>query len=231
MTRPTRRAVLRGALGTLASGAVVRPYIANAAATTATMWWAQGFAQEEDISLKKIVADFEKTSGNTIDLSIIPFAPERQKIISAMTSGAVPDLFNANPAEIVALYAWDDKLVDVSDVVETQKARFSETALLSASCYNNAVKARQIYGVPVVSAAFINHVWKPLVEKAGFKVEDIPDTWDAYYDFFKDVQKKLRAQGERRVLRHRFSGDDQWRRSERPVQLLFDRVWRAQRRD
>ena len=199
MTRPTRRAVLRGALGAFAGGALARPYIANAAATTATMWWAQGFAQEEDISLKKIIADYEKTSGNTIDLSIIPFAPERQKIISAITSGAVPDLFNANPAEVVALYAWDDKLVDVSDVVETQKAQFSETALLSASCYNNVVKARQIYGVPVVSAAFINHVWKSLIEKAGFKMEDIPDTWDAYYDFFKGVQKGLRAKGERRV--------------------------------
>ena len=53
--------------------------------------------------------------------------------------------------------------------------------------------------MPVVSAAFINHVWKPLVEKAGFKVEDIPDTWDAYYDFFKKVQKNLRAKGERKV--------------------------------
>ena len=39
---------------------MVRPYIANAAATTATMWWAQGFAQEEDISLKKIVADYRE---------------------------------------------------------------------------------------------------------------------------------------------------------------------------
>src|SRR3954452_23647211 len=199
MTRPTRRAVLRGALGTLASGAIVHPYVANAAATTATMWWAQGFAQEEDISLKKIVADYEKASGNTIDLSIMPFAPERQKIISAMTSGAVPDLFNANPPEIVALYAWDDRLVDVSDVVETQKAQFSETALLSASCYNNVTKARRIYGVPIVAAAFINHVWRPLVEKAGFKIEDIPDTWDAYYDFFKEVHKQLQAKGERRV--------------------------------
>jgi multiple sugar transport system substrate-binding protein len=44
-----------------------------------------------------------------------------------------------------------------------------------------------------------NHVWRPLVEKAGYKVEDIPKTWDAYYDFFKDVQKKLRAQGMRNV--------------------------------
>src|SRR5690349_19145406 len=53
-------------------------------------------------------------------LSIIPFAPGRQKIVAAVTSGIVPDLFTNNPAEITALYAWDDKLVDVSDVVETQ---------------------------------------------------------------------------------------------------------------
>ena len=39
----------------------------------------------------------------------------------------------------------------------------------------------------------LNHVWRPLVEKAGYKIEDIPKTWDAFYDFFKGVQKKLRA--------------------------------------
>jgi hypothetical protein len=38
----------------------------------------------------------------------------------------------------------------------------------------------------------LNHVWRPLVEKAGYKIEDIPKTWDAFYDFFKGVQKKLR---------------------------------------
>ena len=118
---------------------VARPYIANAAATTATVWWVQGFAQEEDVAFKKIVADYEKASGNTIDYSIIPFAPHRQKIISAMTSGEVPDLFPDNPAEIIALFAWQDKLVDVSDVVETQKDEYTETALLTAS----ATTARQ----------------------------------------------------------------------------------------
>jgi multiple sugar transport system substrate-binding protein len=30
-------------------------------------------------------------------------------------------------------------------------------------------------------------------------MEDIPKTWDAFYDFFKEVQKKLRAQGVRNV--------------------------------
>ena len=41
------------------------------------MWWAQGFAKEEDASLNRIVADYQKASGNKIDLSIIPFAPLR----------------------------------------------------------------------------------------------------------------------------------------------------------
>ena len=199
MVKLSRRSVLRGSLGLAAAGTLARPYIANAAATTAEVWWAQGFAQEEDVAFKKLVADYEKASGNTIDFSIIPFAPERQKIISAMTSGEVPDLFQNNPAEIIALFAWDDKLVDVSDVIESQKEEYTETALLSGYCYNNATKKRSYYGVPYNQGVFTNHIWKPLVEKAGYKIEDIPKTWDAFYDFFKPVQKKLREQGMRNV--------------------------------
>ena len=194
-----RRSVLRASIGVGVTGTLGCPYIANAAATTATVWWTQGFIQEEDVAFKQIVADYEKSSGNTIDHSIIPFAPGRQKIVAAVTRGLVPDLFQNNPAEIMALYAWDDKLVDVTDVVETQKAEFTEAARLSAYCYNNITKKRSYYGVPYTTAGLPNHVWRPLVEKAGYKIEDIPKTWDAYYDFFKDVQRKLRAQGERKV--------------------------------
>jgi multiple sugar transport system substrate-binding protein len=199
MTILTRRTLLRGTAGLAAAGALARPHIANAAATTASVWWVQGFAQEEDVSFKKIVADYEKASGNTIDYSIIPYAPERQKIISAVTSGTVPDLFQNNPFEIVALFAWDDKLVDVGDVVETQKEEYTEAALLSAYCYNRVEKKRSYYGVPYTASVSANHIWRSLVEKAGYKIEDIPKTWDAFYDFFKPVQKKLREQGTRNV--------------------------------
>jgi multiple sugar transport system substrate-binding protein len=195
----TRRSLLRGTAGLFAAGALARPYIANAAATTATIWWTQGFAHEEDIAINKIFADYQKASGNTLDVSILPYAPMRQKIVSAVTSGAVPDLFQNNPAEVLALYSWDDKLIDVSDVVETQREEYTETALLSANCYNNVTKKRSFYGVPYNQAGLMNHIWRPLVEKAGHKVEDIPPNWDARYDFFKGVQKELRAKGERKV--------------------------------
>src|SRR6202048_3812239 len=128
----SRRSVLRGALALTAGGNLARPFVANAAATTAAVWWIQGFAQEEDISFKKIVADYQKASGNTIDYTITPYAPMRQKIVSAVTSGVVPDLFQNTPVEVIALYAWADKLVDVSDVVETPREEYTETALLTA---------------------------------------------------------------------------------------------------
>src|SRR6201993_22640 len=199
MGKLNRRSMLCSSLVLAATGVCGRPYIANAAATTATVWWTQGSAEEEDISFKKIVADYEKASGNTIDYSIFPYAPMRQKIVSAVTSGVAPDLFQNTPAEIIALYAWQDKLVDVSDIVETQREQYTETALLTAHCYNNVEKKRSYYGVPYTVGASMNHIWRPLVEKAGYSMEDLPKTWNAYYDFFKEVQKKLRTQGMRHV--------------------------------
>jgi multiple sugar transport system substrate-binding protein len=199
MANLTRRSVLRSSLGIAAAGTLARPYIANAAATTAELWWAQGFVQEEDVAIKKIVADYGKASGNAIELTIIPFAPLRQKIVSAVTSGVVPDMFVNQPNEIVSFYAWDDKLLEVTDVIATQREEFTETALTNMNCYNNATKKRTFYGVPYDQGALPNHVWRPLVEKAGYKMADIPKTWDAYYDFFKDVQKKLRDQRVRNV--------------------------------
>ena len=58
MTNLSRRSVLRGSLAVAAAGTLARPYVANAAATTAEMWWQQGFVPEEDVAFKKVVADY-----------------------------------------------------------------------------------------------------------------------------------------------------------------------------
>src|SRR5438552_3820218 len=95
MTILSRRSVLRNSLAVAAAGTLARPYVANAAATMAEVWWAQGFVQEEDVAFKKAVADYQKASGNTIELSIVPFAPLRQKTVSAVPSGGDPNaVFN-----------------------------------------------------------------------------------------------------------------------------------------
>jgi multiple sugar transport system substrate-binding protein len=199
MANATRRSVLKGTLALTAAGTLARPYIANAAATTADVWWVQGFAQEEDSAFLSMVAEYEKASGNRIDHSITPYAALRQKEISAITSGVVPDVMEIADFFITPLNVWDDKLVDISDIVEPLKSQYNATALDCCYHYNSITKSRAYYLAPTKIAAIPFHIWKSLVEKSGAKISDLPKTWDAFMDFFKPVQKNLRAQGMRNV--------------------------------
>src|SRR5690242_5090876 len=148
-----RRPLFRGALGA-AAGTLARPYIAKAQAKTAVVWQNQGFVRQEDEAFKKTVEEYQKASGNKIDLSVMPFMAMGQKAVSALTSGDVPDLmFFDAPSYILPQNAWNDKLVDVSDVVEPYKAQMSESALLNSTFYNGVTKKRSFYLVPIKQAA------------------------------------------------------------------------------
>jgi len=199
MAMLTRRSVVRGSLGLVASGVLARPFIANAAAVTAEVWFVQGFVPEEDAAFKKMAGDYEKASGNKIDYSLIPYAALREKAISAITAGVVPDMIELADFQLAPLQAWDDKLTDVSDVVEPVKAQYVSSALACTYLYNSVTKKRGYCTIPMKIAAQPFHIWKSLVEKGGSKVEDLPKTWDAFMDFFKPVQKGLRAAGMRNV--------------------------------
>jgi len=195
----SRRAVMGGSVGLAAGSMLVRPNIARAAGKTLTVWWNQGFYEAEDAAFHSLVAAWEKASGNKVALTLLPGQALNEKIVSALTTGHVPDLIYADnaPAQILPQNAWDGKIVDVTDVVETQKSELSATALQSAQFYNNVEKKRSFYGVPIKGATLNIPTWKSLIEKAGYKVSDIPKTWDPFYAFFEDVQKKLRAKGMR----------------------------------
>ena len=197
----TRRSLLRASVGLAAAGVFARPHIANAQAKTAQVWWVQGLVEQEDDAFKKLVGDYEKLSGNKLDYSIVPFAPLRQKIVSAITSGVVPDLTTIGLLELPALQAWQGNLVDVSDVLEPHKAKIVPAALATAYCYNNVEKRRGYYCVPYGATVNPFHIWKSLVEKAGYQMSDIPKTWDAFIDFFIPVEKKLKAMG----MRHTYA--------------------------
>jgi hypothetical protein len=62
MTKLSRRSMLGGSLGFAAAGTLARPFIAKAAATTATVWWPQGFVQEEDVGFRAVVAGYERAA-------------------------------------------------------------------------------------------------------------------------------------------------------------------------
>ena len=195
----SRRSVLRSSVAFAAAGALERPYVANAAATTIEVWFVQGFVPEEDAAFRAMAADYEKQSGNTVEHSLTPYAALRQKEVSAITSGVVPDVMEVADFALAPLQSWDDKLVELDDIVEPVKGQFVPTALPCCYYYNNVTKKRNYYVAPMKIAAVPFHIWKSLVEKGGGKLSDLPNTWDAFLDFFKPVQDKLRAQGMRNI--------------------------------
>ncbi|MFL5286664.1 MAG: ABC transporter substrate-binding protein [Rhodopila sp.] len=192
MNHLVRRDILKGATALTAATMLARPAIAKG--QTITVWWNQGFYPAEDAAFRSLVSAWEKQSGNTVNLTLLPGQALNQKIVSALTNGQVPDVMYADnaPGQIIPQNAWHGNLLDVGDVVETQQAQFSKTALESAKFYNEMEKKRAYYGVPFKGAALNFPYWKFLVEKAGYKVSDMPKTWDAFFDFFEPVQTKLR---------------------------------------
>jgi multiple sugar transport system substrate-binding protein len=182
-----------------AFGAFAQPQAAQAAGQTITVWWNQGFYPAEDQAIRDAVAAWEKQSGNKVELTLYNGSDLPAKIISAITTGEVPDLCYVDNGDFLLLpqNAWNDKVVDVSDVVESQKSAYSKTALQAASLYNNVAHKRSFFGVPLKQQALHIMVWKPMVEAAGYTIEGLPKTWDAYFNVFEDIQKKLRAKGQR----------------------------------
>ena len=175
----SRRKMLASTAAVAASGALSRPYIANAQAKTAVCWMNQGFIPQEDEAMKKVCEDYMKESGNKLDYSIMPFMAQNQKTISALTSGDVPDLvFMDAPSSILPQNAWDDKMVDVSDVVAPYESQLADTAKLCSTFYNKTTKKRSYYLCPVKQGATPFHIWGDLVEKAGFKISDTPKNWN-----------------------------------------------------
>lgn len=200
MASISRRTVVQTPLGLAAASLLAKPYIANAAAKTAVCWINQGFVRQEDEAMRKTCEDYMKASGNKLAYSILPFMALNQKTISALTSGAVPDLvFMDAPTSILPQNAWDDRLLDVSDVVAPYESQLSETAKLGASFNNKVTRKRSYYLCPIKQGATPFHIWGSLVEKAGFKVSDTPQKWDDIWHFYAQMQKPLRAKGMRRV--------------------------------
>jgi multiple sugar transport system substrate-binding protein len=200
MIHLSRRSVLRGSVYLAATGTLAKPFIAKAAAKTAVVWMNQGFIPQEDAAFKKVAEDYMKASGNTLDYSIMPFMAQNQKTISALTSGDVPDLvFMDAPSSIIPQNAWDDKIVDVSDVVAPYESQLADSAKLCSTFYNKATKQRSYYLCPVKQGATPFHIWGDLVEKAGLKISEIPKDWNGVWSYLKQAQAPLRAKGMRKL--------------------------------
>src|ERR1700742_1317498 len=132
MTRFTRRQALVG-VGAAATAAMARSKSAKAAGEI-TVWWTQGFYEQENKAIVDMMAAWEKRTGIKVNLSIINGPDVITKLIAGMQVGDVPDLVHTVTGDrfLVPRAAWNDQLEDVSDVLETQKSEFIPTAVAAS---------------------------------------------------------------------------------------------------
>jgi hypothetical protein len=97
------------------------------------------------------------------------------------------------------LNAWDDHLIALDDIVEPEKSRYPPTALSCCYHYNNTIRKRSNYMVPMKLGISPFQSWRPLVGKAGYKVSEIPNTWNAFLDFTSRHGHAIRCAGRQRV--------------------------------
>src|ERR1700744_2442865 len=194
----SRRQALGGAGAAIAAGTGLIPRRARAAGGL-TVWRTQGFYKAGKEAVIAWMADWERRNNTKVNLTIMNGPDVITKLIAAMQVGDVPDVVHTVTGDrfLVPRAAWNDQLEDVSDVVDSQKAEFMETALTSARLYNAKQKKTSYYSVPTKASSLLMEIWLPLVEEAGFGAADIPATQDKFFDFFQTVQDKLRAKGKR----------------------------------
>ena len=169
------------------------------AAGSLSVWWGQGYYQQEDQALKDLCALFEKQTGIRIDLQILNGPDLITKVIAAFQVGDVPDVVQVNTGGtfLQPQAVWNDQILEISDVVAAHQGEFLPAALDACRYYNKATRKHGYYGVPIKAGTLMEEIWRPMVEDAGFGIDAIPKTQDAFYEFFQVVQDRLRSKGRR----------------------------------
>ncbi len=83
--------------------------------------------------------------------------------------------------------------MDLTDTVGSFSNLFDPDQLDRAMLLNAKTGQRALYGLPMGQIMNNIHVWKSLLEQAGFTLEDIPKEWEPFWSFWCDqVQPAVR---------------------------------------
>jgi multiple sugar transport system substrate-binding protein len=176
----------------LAGALILAPLGAKAA--DLVVWWDEGYYAEEHQAVEEIVAAFEQETGKQVELVFHEESEHAGAIAAALEAGQPPDFaFGLLFSDYVGQWAFDDQLVNLSDTLGHLSDLFDPDALAWATWLNASTGQKALYGLPMGRTIYYVHVWKSLLERAGFNLPDIPREWEAFWSFWCDeVQPSLR---------------------------------------
>ena len=176
----------------LATLLILVPFGARAA--DLVVWWDEGYYAQEDEAVREIIAAFEQGTRKQVELVFYPQDEHPDKVGAALAAGRPPDFaFGALLGDFIGEWALEDRLVDLTDTVGAFSNLFDPNAIAWWVLVNERTGQRALYALSIGRTTVHLHVWKSLLEQAGFTLEDLPVKWDAFWSFWcDDVQPAVR---------------------------------------
>ena len=164
------------------------------------VWWSEGYYPEETDAIETIFANWQRMSGNKINLTFFSENELAAKARSAIDGGPTPDLlygYGINDT-VVPVLSYNNKLIPLDDIVKPIESDLLPGVLDGVTYLNKDTKIKSIYAVPISQHSVNLHYWKDLVEEAfggTDKKITIPHEWRQFWDFWHASQKSLRQKG------------------------------------
>jgi multiple sugar transport system substrate-binding protein len=183
---------MRGRAVILAAAILMAPLGADAA--DLVVWWEKGYYAEEDAAVRETIAAFEQDSGKEVEFVFYSAQEFMDRVAAGLEGSQLPDFaFGVDMNRWMSKWAFDNRLADITEAVGHFSDLFDPDALAWFMLLNQKTGQRALYALPMGRTTHHVHVWKSLLEQAGFTLEDIPREWNAFWSFWCDqVQPGLR---------------------------------------
>lgn len=164
------------------------------------VWWSEGYYPEETDAIETIFANWQRITGNKINLSFFSENELAAKARSAIDGGPTPDLlygYGINDT-VVPVLSYNNKLIALDDVVKPIQSDLLPGVIDGVTYLNKQTKIKSVYAVPISQHSVNLHYWKDLVEEAfggTDKKTKIPHEWKEFWAFWHASQKSLRQKG------------------------------------
>jgi multiple sugar transport system substrate-binding protein len=164
------------------------------------VWWSEGYYPEETDAIETIFANWQRITGNKVNLSFFSENELAAKANSAIAGGPTPDLlygYGINDT-VVPILSYNNKLTALDDVVKPIRDDLLPGVIDGVTYLNKQTKVKSIYAVPISQHSVNLHYWKDLVEEAfggTDKKINISNNWKDFWEFWRTTQKSLRKKG------------------------------------
>jgi multiple sugar transport system substrate-binding protein len=175
----------------LAAALVIAPLSARGA--DLVVWWDKGIYPEQDAALAELISAFEQDTGKGVELVRYPLWEMEDKARAAIEAGHPPDFLFSVGVESFAPWAYENRLVELTEILGPLRDLFDADMLELSTLLNGRTGQRGLYALPMGRVTHHLHVWKNLLERAGFRLADVPKQWEAFWSFWCDqVQPAVR---------------------------------------